>query len=181
VPVVIRGTVAPVLPPSTSYWWTASLAAAALIGTLGLAGRRLRTVFAAVGLLSGGLAVALTVGMALSTSVPGSPTDLLAQLGGRIWPLLSGLALAGVAVATAVRPGADLVLCIAAGAVTFEVGMANGAMFGHSVLAGPAWSRLATAAVLATALGLTFAAAIRWHRGSQQAETARPGGGSAGG
>lgn len=167
VPAVIRGTVQPVPPPKTAYWWAASLAAAGLIAALGLPRRRLPIAVAVVGLLSGGLAVVLTVALAHAASVPGSATDLFGQLGARIWALLSALALAVAAVLARRWPRTDPALCITAGFVTFEVGTANGAVLGHSVLAGPAWIRPATAAVLATALGLTIAAAIRWHRASQ--------------
>lgn len=167
VPAVIRGTVHHVPPPNTAAWWAASLAAAALLTTLGLirgSSASLGWLLAGLAGLAGGLAIALNTAMAITAATPGSTTELLAQLGTRIWPVIAGLSLIGAGIVAVRRPAGVLALWIAACLVAFYAGIVNGAVFSHTVVAGPTWTRHAAATIIALALGLTGAGALRWYR-----------------
>lgn len=164
VPAVIRGNVARIPPPSGAVWWAASLAGAVLLAAFGLARASLGWLLAGLAGVAGGLAIVLSVAMAMATSTPGSATELLTQLAVHIWPILTGASLVVAGVFAARRPAGLLALWITACLVAFDAGIVNGAVFSHTVMAGPAWTRHGAATVIALGLGLTGAAALRWYR-----------------
>jgi hypothetical protein len=167
-PAVIRGTVAVVPPPSAATWWLIGLAGAAAVALAALRSAGSRWVLGGAALACGAVAIWLTVSAAVAATTPGAAGELLTQLVSRSWPLLTGLATVAAGLVTLLRrAGAarpDFALAVAGGCVALMAGIANGAVFGHGVLAGPGWSRPAVAAIVALGAGLAVGGAVRWYR-----------------
>jgi hypothetical protein len=161
-PLAITGTLDWVPPPDTALWWLVSLAAAAVIGTLGLVRARVVPyLLSGLAVVVGPVAVAYAVGRQLDAGTTGVGGLLGGLFSTELWPVLTGIAsvLAGLW-ALRRRPAADFALALAGTCAAIFAGAANASVF-TSAVTPVTNSRPATATLIALGAGVALASTIR--------------------